>query len=74
MTTWYHEQLAQIASPPPYPLARSWRPARSHPPECPIEPRVKAAREELRSLHECGEVGWPDLNPIRVYEMAFLDD
>ncbi len=74
MTTWYREHIAQIARPPPSPVARGWAPARSHPPECPIQARIAAAREELRSLHECGEVGWPDLNPIRAYEMAFLDE
>ena len=73
MTAWYREQMSQIARPLPSPFGRSCAPARSHPAECPIEARIAAAREELRSLHERGEIEWSDLDPIRAYEAAFLD-
>jgi len=39
-----------------------------------VEARIAAAAEELRRLHEAGEIGWTDLSPLAAYQMAFLDD
>lgn len=39
-----------------------------------IESRIAGAAEQLRALHEAGEIEWTDLNPQAVYEYAFLDD
>jgi hypothetical protein len=40
----------------------------------PVEARIAAAAEELRRLHESGEIGWTDLSPLAAYQMAFLND
>ncbi len=39
-----------------------------------VEARIPAATEELRRLHESGEICWTDLSPLAAYQMAFLDD
>jgi hypothetical protein len=39
-----------------------------------VEARIPAAAEELRRLHESGEICWTDLSPLAAYQMAFLDD
>jgi hypothetical protein len=39
-----------------------------------VEARIAAAAEELRRLHESGEIGWTDLSSLAAYQMAFLDD
>jgi len=30
--------------------------------------------EDLRALHEAGEVEWADVSTLRAWEWAFLDD
>ena len=44
------------------------------PPANALEARIAAAREELRELHEAGEVEWSDLSPLRVLEWIALDE
>lgn len=39
-----------------------------------IETRLAEAREELRELHEAGEVEWTDLSPLRLLEWIALDE
>ena len=36
--------------------------------------RLSDAYEEMRALHEAGEIEWSQLSPQLAYEMAFLDD
>jgi len=38
-----------------------------------IEARIAAAMEDLRDLHEAGEIDWTNLSPQAAYEFAFLD-
>jgi hypothetical protein len=74
MAHWYRQQMATITAPPPMPLSRDWP---TLPPAAPgdaIETRIAAAMEHLRTLHECGEIDWPNLTSQAAYEMAFLDD
>jgi len=73
MDGWDREQMVQLAKRPRLLAARDW-PPKLDPSLDPISARVEACRDELRALHEGGEVEWSDLNPIRAYEMAFLDD
>ncbi|WP_338929217.1 hypothetical protein WDZ11_22270 (plasmid) [Roseomonas mucosa] len=40
----------------------------------PIEARVAAAADEMRTLHEDGEVAWSDLGPLAALQWGFLDD
>ncbi len=51
---------------PPVPETRT---ARSAP-----EERIAEAYEEMRALHEAGEIEWSQLSSLLAYEMAFLDD
>jgi len=39
-----------------------------------VDARIAAGAEELRRLHESGEIGWTDVSPLAAYQMAFLDD
>ena len=39
-----------------------------------IEARIAAAMDQLRELHEFGEIDWIDVSPQAAYEMAFLGD
>jgi len=77
MTDWYRAQMARLgadgwamrlaaASPPP--------PAPT--PPCPLPPapqaRFEATMEDLRALHEAGEVEWADVSTLRAWEWAFF--
>ena len=74
MADWHARQVEAIASLPPVPLQKDW-PARAIAvPTDRIEARIAAAMEDLRALHEEGEVDWQNVNPITALEMAFLDD
>jgi hypothetical protein len=42
-------------------------------PMSPLEERIREAYEELRALHEAGEIEWSQTSPLRAHEMAFLD-
>lgn len=76
MATWYREQLERIAS-----RAAAWvapqadlpLPETKHP-RSPIESRYQACLEDMRMLHEDGELDFGDLNPIACYEAAFCCD
>jgi hypothetical protein len=71
---WHAQQLAAIASRPPFPPPQPWPdPLHTAPPDQ-IEARITAAMDELRDLYECGEIEWTDLSPRVAYELAFLDD
>lgn len=45
-----------------------------HAPADPIEARVAAAAEELRQLHEGGELDWTGLHRGAALQWAFLDE
>jgi hypothetical protein len=74
MRRWYENQVATMRIPParvvqadpPVPETRT---ARSAP-----EERIAEAYEEMRALHEAGEIEWSQLSSLLAYEMAFLDD
>ena len=68
MADWHARQVEAIASLPPVPLQKDW-PARAT-----AVPIIAAAMEDLRALHEEGEIDWQTVNPIAALEMAFLDD
>jgi hypothetical protein len=74
MQQWYERQLATMRTPPSRPVLKDAavpeHPARS----APHEERIRDAYEELRALHEAGELSWSQLSPQRAYEMAFLDE
>lgn len=61
-------ELGQGARSPFFPVALPESPVD------PIEARVAAAADELRALHETGEVEWGDLGPLSAYHWAFMDD
>jgi hypothetical protein len=74
MRRWYEQQLATMRTPPPRRLFTDG-PAPKHPlPMSAHEERIRDAYEELRALHEAGEVTWSQLSPLLAYEMAFLDE
>jgi hypothetical protein len=74
MAKWYCQQIACIGQPPTLPPRANWPVHRQPPKANPIEARIAAAWENLRFLHEEGEIEWTDLSPQAAYEIAFLDD
>jgi hypothetical protein len=74
MARWHGQQMQAIASRPVVPPTQS----RPHPidrrPAKPVEARIAGAMEQLRALHECGDVDWNDLSALAAYQFAFLDD
>ena len=75
MERWYRRQRALLDA-PGYQFRAPRRPALSPIPEPddPLEARLAQAREELRELHEAGEIEWPDLTPLRLLEWIALDE
>ena len=74
MRRWYEQQLATMRTPPSRPVLKDDA-APEHPTRlAPYEERIRAAYEELRALHEAGELSWSQLSPQTAYEMAFLDE
>lgn len=74
MASWYRVQRQVIARPdftfrPPVSLAL---PATTTPEA--TEARIVASAEELRTLHESGEIAWTGLSLFAAYQMVFLDD
>ena len=74
MAAWYHEQIRVIEARPPMPTPQAWSAAAPGVMNNDIESRITGAAEELRDLHEAGEIEWTDLSPQAAYEFAFLDD
>ncbi len=74
MRDWYTRQI-EIANAPPMPrrLKKPSTPPVENP-MSPIETRILDAYDELRALHEDGELGWSSLTPEAAYQFAFLDD
>ena len=79
MTGWYREQQRLLAARgfafrapvtplPALPAADPW----PIPPD--LQLRIADAMEELRRLHEDGEIEWSDVSAQRALEWAFLDD
>lgn len=75
MADWYAEQTLRIGEP-----GFEFREPTALLPLLPprsggeFERRIARAAEELRGLHEDGEIDWNGLNPRWAYEMAGLDD
>jgi hypothetical protein len=66
--------MQAIASRPPVPPTPCWPDPVDRRPTDPVETRVAAAMEQLRDLHECGDIDWNSLSALAAYEFAFLDD
>jgi len=75
MIGWYRRQIAALAR-PDFRLAPNpgCGPQPDTEPMSPIEARIAAAAEELRRLHESGELDWNAISPLDAYAFAFLDD
>ena len=74
MVGWWTRHQALLSEP-------GWRmppaaepPAPPQDPSCRIERDVAAAREEMRQLHEAGEIDWETLSPMTAFTWAFMDD
>lgn len=75
MKQWYREQVGVLTTsrrnfPAPtglLDLAASQRVS-------PFEARIRATEENMRKLHEAGEISFGDLNPIVAFEAAFMDE
>ncbi len=74
MSSWYQQQLAAISHVRPMPPTPRWEPDGPAEPDNPADARIAAAMEELRELHEAGEIDWQDLSLQAALEMAFMDD
>lgn len=75
MASWYTQQRNRLDQPdyafrPPLATPAV---ATSAPPNI-VDARISEAAEELRVLHESGEIDWTDLSARAAYEMAFMDD
>ena len=75
MERWYRHQRALLDA-PSYSFRAPRVPARAPvaDPLDPFEARLAQAREELRELHEAGEIEWSDLSPLRLLEWIALDE
>lgn len=73
MASWYERQHARLDIPnyvfttPVHAIAPKESPSLN-----PIEARIADAAEELRQLHERGEIEWTDVSALAVYEAAFM--
>ncbi|BFL66283.1 DUF7221 family queuine tRNA-ribosyltransferase-like protein [Roseomonas mucosa] len=74
MAAFQRHQLALLAAPGQGARAPFFPVALPPPPAGPIEARVAVAAEELRALHEDGEVAWTGLHPLAALPWAFLDE
>jgi hypothetical protein len=74
MQRWHGQQMAAVSARPQLPPTRTWSSPGEKAPVDDIETRIATAREQLRELHEDGEIEWTDVSPQAAYEMAFLDD
>jgi hypothetical protein len=75
MQDWYQRQIRQLQAPgfafnPPAADAE----IEPHASLGAIEARIADAAEQLRRLHETGELDWSDVSPLAAYELAFVDD
>ncbi len=79
MAEWHGEQQRRLAEggyafrPPLTPLPPPAKAATGPVPPW-MHARVEAAMEDLRALHEAGEVEWSDVSAQRAWEWAFMDD
>jgi hypothetical protein len=74
MRRWYEEQMVVMRTPSTA-IIRDDAPLPEAPsPMSPFDERIAEAYEELRALHEAGEIAWSDVSPTCAYAMAFLDD
>ncbi|CAM4041428.1 Hypothetical protein HVIM_03815 (plasmid) [Roseomonas mucosa] len=74
MVAFQRRQVALLAAPGQGARAPFFPAALPTPPTDPIEARVAVAAEELRALHEDGEVARTDLHPLAALQWAFLDE
>lgn len=76
MERWYSEQKRLLAQ-PGYAFRAPVAPLRFRDlpePASPFEARLREAAEELRELHQDGEIEWTDLSPLRLLEYIGLDE
>lgn len=74
MRDWYARQIRMATALPPPQQLHTSAIAEVEPPLGTHELRVNAAYDELRTLHEAGEIDWSNLSPQTAYEFAYLDD
>jgi hypothetical protein len=74
MRRWYDEQMAVMHAPPTAVICDDAPVSDGAAPMSSFDERLAETYEELRALHEAGDIAWSDVSPIRAYEMAFLDD
>ena len=74
MVAFQRRQVALLAEPGQGARSPFLRVALPESPVDPIEAQVAVAADELRALHEEGEVEWSDLGPLSAYHWAFMDD
>ena len=74
MERWFEQQHAWVSKDFPSRSPATWQPRLTRPAASLLEARVASAMEDLRTLHEAGEIEWSDLSPLTAYHMAFLDD
>ncbi len=74
MERWIKQQYAwaskDFSSRPP----AQWQPRTSRPAASLMEARVASSMEDLRTLHEAGEIEWSQVSPLTAFQMAFMDD
>ena len=74
MRRWYEQQTATMRTPPSQVILDDATTPEGASPMSPLDERIRDAYEELRALHETGEVEWSQLSPQFALEMAFLDE
>ena len=74
MERWFEQQYAWVSKDFPSRSPATWQPRSTRPAASLLEARVASAMEDLRTLHEAGEIEWSDLSSLTAYHMAFLDD
>ena len=74
MERWFEQQCAWVSKDFPSRSPATWQPRSTRPAASLPEARVASAMEDLRTLHEAGEIEWSDLSSLTAYHMAFLDD
>ena len=75
MRNWYLAQLDALrTSRKSVPRATGILPLPPSPPSNPFEARYQQAAEEVRQLHETGEIDFGDINPAVIFAWAFDDD
>lgn len=74
MERWFEQQCAWVSKDFPSRSPATWQPRLTCPAASLLEARVAYAMEDLRTLHEAGEIEWSALSPLMAYHRALLED